>query len=298
MNRTYIRLYVSAIAAIVLLCASPRVALAADTTTSQDSEEETINSTAANARDITDGNSLTQSISSEVKVRYYKYKMAESTSSDTASTSTNEESGYVRFIFTPGSDAGKYSSWVVAALDTKQKGDPQKVTETYYSDPIAITSGKSVYLRISRPANAYSDDVTYTVKAEFSKEEEGFITPETKSDTATSEVTESQDEIAGKALARQTIKGISINDFDKKGLSIRWRKISGVSGYQIKYSSNKKLTGAKSDSSKKAKVTLKGVGKGKSVYVKVRAYIKTDSGKKYYSKWSKVKEVKTSGIVM
>ena len=284
-------------AAVMLFGVTPHIVYADDSSSADTAEEETkVNDRASAARDITDGSVYTESISAENKIRYYSYTLAEKSDSTGSTSSETSEDGYVRFIFTPGSKAGKYSSWVVAALDPKQKGDPQKVTKTFYSDPLSIESGQSVYFRVSRPANDLSDDISYSVKAEFAKEESSFSTPaEESSDTAASEVI--ADDSFGKDLERQTIKAISIHDFDKKGLTVRWRKIPGVSGYQIRYSSNKKMTSVKSASSKKAKVLLKGVGKGKSVFVKVRAFVKTDSGKKYYSKWSKVKEIKITGIV-
>ncbi len=81
----------------------------------------------------------------------------------------------------------------------------------------------------------------------------------------------------------------------KNGFKITWKKVSGVKGYQIKYSTNKyffeSLT--KSKNVKKAKTTsatVKNLRKGKTYFVKVRTY-KIVKGKKVYSNWSKVKTV-------
>ncbi len=83
----------------------------------------------------------------------------------------------------------------------------------------------------------------------------------------------------------------------KKSFKITWKKVSGVSGYQVQYSTSSKFTKKTSK-----KVTYKGNKKftktvsklkgGKKYYVRVRTY-KTVNGKKVYSGWSKVKTVTT-----
>lgn len=84
----------------------------------------------------------------------------------------------------------------------------------------------------------------------------------------------------------------------KKSFKVNFKNCSNVSGYQIKYSTNKKMT-----SSKKVKVsstasskTIKSLKSKKTYYVKVRTYkIVNVNGvnKTYYGKWSKAKTVKT-----
>ena len=88
----------------------------------------------------------------------------------------------------------------------------------------------------------------------------------------------------------------------KKAITVKWKKQSAkmaksrITGYQIQLATNKKFTKNKKTVNVKGykkvskKVTnLKG---GKTYYVKIRTY-KTIKGKNYYSKWSKVKAVKT-----
>lgn len=82
----------------------------------------------------------------------------------------------------------------------------------------------------------------------------------------------------------------------KKKFTVTWAKVSGVKGYQIQYSSDKKLK--KNNKSvtvtkqKTTKATVKKLESKKKYYVRVRTY-KTVNGKKIYSSWSKVKSVKT-----
>lgn len=76
-------------------------------------------------------------------------------------------------------------------------------------------------------------------------------------------------------------------------LSVKWKKNSKVSGYQIQYAVNRKFSGAKSQKisgASKTKTTIKGLKKKKTYYVRIRTY-KTVSKSPYYSAWSAAKKV-------
>ena len=78
-----------------------------------------------------------------------------------------------------------------------------------------------------------------------------------------------------------------------KAFTVKWKKKSGITGYQIQYSTNSKFKkGNKSIKIKSAKTVSKKITKlkvAKKYYVRIRTY----KGKKY-SKWSKVKSIKTT----
>ena len=82
----------------------------------------------------------------------------------------------------------------------------------------------------------------------------------------------------------------------KKAVSVEWKKVSGVKGYQIqvatdkKFKKNKKTVTVKKQ--KTTKVTIKKLKAKKKYYVRIRTY-KTVKGKRVYSSWSKVKTIKT-----
>ena len=78
-----------------------------------------------------------------------------------------------------------------------------------------------------------------------------------------------------------------------KAFTVKWKKKSGITGYQIQYSTNSKFKKEnKSIKIKSAKTGSKKITKlkaAKKYYVRIRTY----KGKKY-SKWSKVKSIKTT----
>lgn len=82
----------------------------------------------------------------------------------------------------------------------------------------------------------------------------------------------------------------------KKSLKILWKKVKGVSGYQVQISNSGKFKKAtKTVTVKKANTTSKTIKKLKSkkqYYVRIRTYIIVNGTKKY-SDWSKAKSKKT-----
>lgn len=81
----------------------------------------------------------------------------------------------------------------------------------------------------------------------------------------------------------------------KKSIKVTWKKVKGIKGYQIQYSTNKKFKkGNKTitvKSKKSTSATIKKLKSKKKYYVRMRTY-KVVKGKKVYSAWSKAKRVK------
>ena len=79
-----------------------------------------------------------------------------------------------------------------------------------------------------------------------------------------------------------------------KAFTVKWKKKSSITGYQIQYSTNSKFKkGNKSIKIKSAKTVSKKITKlkvAKKYYVRVRTY-KLVKKKSYYSSWSKKKSV-------
>lgn len=122
------------------------------------------------------------------------------------------------------------------------------------------------------------------------KPSESATTPSTTQPTTKPNTTKNTETVKPK---KTSIKKLSKG---KKKFTVTWAKVSGVKGYQIQYSSDKKFK--KNNKSvtvtkqKTTKATVKKLKSKKKYYVRVRTY-KTVNGKKIYSSWSKVKSVKT-----
>ena len=83
----------------------------------------------------------------------------------------------------------------------------------------------------------------------------------------------------------------------KKQITLQWKKVAGVSGYEIQYSLKKNFSDATTVKVRKAKTVKKVIKKlqaGKKYYVRIRTY-KTVKKVTYRSGWSKKKTVKTKG---
>ena len=99
-----------------------------------------------------------------------------------------------------------------------------------------------------------------------------------------------------KAVAKPKSTSIKKLKPAKKAVSVEWKKVSGVKGYQVQVATDKKFKKNKKTATvkkqKTTKVTIKKLKAKKKYYVRIRTY-KTVKGKKIYSSWSKVKKVKT-----
>lgn len=107
--------------------------------------------------------------------------------------------------------------------------------------------------------------------------------PTTKPETAKPQST---------APAKTKVQKISTG---KKSITAQWKKVAGVSAYQVQIATNKKFSKNKKTfkvSKKSTKVKIKKLKAKKVYYVRVRSYKKVN-GKKVYSKWSTVRKVKT-----
>ncbi|MDO4393819.1 MAG: Ig-like domain-containing protein [Bacillota bacterium] len=92
----------------------------------------------------------------------------------------------------------------------------------------------------------------------------------------------------------KTVTGVKVKS-GKKKMTVKWSKMSGITGYQIAYSRNAKFASGNKYAyvTKYSTVskTIKKLTKKKYYYVKVRAY-KTVGGTKYYGSYSSVRKAK------
>lgn len=96
-----------------------------------------------------------------------------------------------------------------------------------------------------------------------------------------------------------TIIKISVSKTDitsltagKKKFTVKYNKVSGAKGYEIRYSVKSSMGNSKVVSSKGTEKTVTGLKKGKKYYVQVRAYKMDSTGGKVYAGWSAKETVK------
>lgn len=85
----------------------------------------------------------------------------------------------------------------------------------------------------------------------------------------------------------------SVKNKSGKKMSVSWKKVSGITGYQIQYSTSSKFKSAKTvtvSSYKTTSKTFSKLKKKKKYYVRIRTYRRIN-GKSYYSNWSSGKSV-------
>lgn len=168
-----------------------------------------------------------------------------------------------------------YSASFVEETDFFFDPGPLGDNAAYRSVSVIVKGTKQDEIKDSKPATKPSEPVT---------------TPSTTQPTTKPSTTKNTETVKPK---KTSIKKLSKG---KKKFTVTWAKVSGVKGYQIQYSSNKKFK--KNNKSvtvtkqKTTKATVKKLKSKKKYYVRVRTY-KTVNGKKIYSSWSKVKSVKT-----
>lgn len=168
-----------------------------------------------------------------------------------------------------------YSASFVEETDFFFDPGPLGDNAAYRSVSVIVKGTKQEEVKDSKPATKPSESAT---------------TPSTTQPTTKPSTTKNTKTVKPK---KTSIKKLSKG---KKKFTVTWAKVSGVKGYQIQYSSNKKFK--KNNKSvtvtkqKTTKATVKKLKSKKKYYVRVRTY-KTVNGKKIYSSWSKAKSVKT-----
>lgn len=168
-----------------------------------------------------------------------------------------------------------YSASFVEETDFFFDPGPLGDNAAYRSVSVIVKGTKQDEVKDSKPATKPSESAT---------------TPSTTQPTTKPSTTKNTKTVKPK---KTSIKKLSKG---KKKFTVTWAKVSGVKGYQIQYSSDKKFKKNNKmvtvTKQKTTKATVKKLKSKKKYYVRVRTY-KTINGKKIYSSWSKVKSVKT-----
>lgn len=102
---------------------------------------------------------------------------------------------------------------------------------------------------------------------------------------------------SGAATFKVNLKKVSLSSVKarKKKMVVYWKKTGGNQGYQVQYSISKRFSSNVKTvrlSAGKKSVTIKNIPAKKRYYVRIRSYKKVGN-KIWYTRWSKVKTVKT-----
>lgn len=111
------------------------------------------------------------------------------------------------------------------------------------------------------------------------------------------EATDKEIKTVNQSSSLAKIKKVEISSISAKSKAfvVSWKKISNVSGYQIRYATKSSMKSAKQkkiSNNKSNKLKVTGLKSKKNYYVQIRAY-KTYNGKVAYGDWSTRKKVKT-----
>lgn len=125
----------------------------------------------------------------------------------------------------------------------------------------------------------------------------GVVVPEGEDASASPEPTVKPDSTEkpqptaeAKKLGKPVIKKLK-NVKGKKVTVTLSKKVSGATGYQVAYAEKSSMKGEKKESFKGIRVTVKGLKKKKTYYIRVRAYAKKN-GEIVYGNWSSKKSIK------
>ena len=94
--------------------------------------------------------------------------------------------------------------------------------------------------------------------------------------------------------AKMAAKKAAVNSVKSKKAGkaiVTVKKVAGAEGYQVQYSLKKSMKSAKNVKIKKNSITIKRLKKGKTYYVRVRAFSKDSNGKQICTAWSTAKKV-------
>lgn len=240
---------------------------------------------------------------------HHSYKLTET------KPSTCTRSGYKKYTCTVCNDSYTESLPLVPHRYENKKKKAGIGTNGYVSDECTVcgdVESKSVIYGVNR-ITLGSTTYSYTGKSQKPsvtvKNSKGKTVPASSYTVSYSKDTKS----VGKHSVKITLKGnytgsktlhytiipkntsLSKLTAGKKSFTVTLKKYrTQTTGYQIQYSTSSNFKGAKTVtlSNKTTAKKVKGLKSKKKYYVRVRTY-KTVDGKKYCSKWSKVKTVKT-----
>lgn len=243
------------------------------------SADMTLPTTTADGVKITWKSSNPSVIAPDGKVNRPSYEQSDATVTLTATLAATPDDDTIR-------DQVRTKSFTV----TVEKKAQNVFTVTFNSDGGTSVASQSVTegQKATAPANPSKSGYTF-VGWYNGNTKYDFNSAVTSNLTLTAKWNKNEEQITVKTPSKPTLKNKK-----KKQLTITIKKVTGAAGYQVTYSTDKKFKKkvTKTKNITKNTLTLKKLKKGKTYYVKVKAYKKDSAGRKVYSKFSKVAKLK------
>ena len=157
-----------------------------------------------------------------------------------------------------------------------------EMPESYLIRPVLHVNLNSAYVMNAGTVSSGSEMIDES-EIDYDSGNNTGVTP------ATTEQTTNKEQ---KVATPSNVTISSAKNSKKKTLIIKWKKVKNAKGYEVQYALNKKFSKSKkSKTLSKLTFTAKKLKKGKTYYIRVRAYNLNSSKKKVYGKWSKRKSV-------
>lgn len=229
--------------------------------------QDTNNNSANTASDISVGSQYKGVLACNDDKDYYKFTLTDQSKLTVNITNSAEDT--LKYTI--------YDSFVNGSYTDTIKKD-KKADET-----ITLAVG-TYYLAIEKVDNKTTGSYNFTLSSVKCVEPSKETTNPTPKTTT----------ISNTSVTEKKVKVTSMKNKSSRTITVKWEKISGVTGYQVQFSTKKnfkKITASKYLSSSKSSMRCSGLKKKKTYYVRVRAYI-ISNGSKMYGSWSAKKKVK------
>lgn len=236
--------------------------------------QDTNNNSANTASDISVGSQYKGVLACNDEKDYYKFTLADQSKLTVNITNSAEDT--MKYTI--------YDSFLNSSY-TNTISENKKAEET-----VTLAAG-TYYLAIKKENSDANGSYNFTLSSVKCVELPKATTKPTQQNDITSTTTTTSSHTSVK---KKKVKVTSTKNKSSRAITVKWEKISGVTGYQVQFSTKKnfkKITASKYLSSSKSSMRCSGLKKKKTYYVRVRAYI-ISNGSKMYGSWSAKKKVK------
>lgn len=236
--------------------------------------QDTNNNSSNTASDISVGSQYKGVLACNDDKDYYKFTLTDQSKLTVNITNSAEDT--LKYTI--------YDSFVNSSY-TDTISENKKAEET-----VTLAAG-TYYLAIKKENSDANGSYNFTLSSVKCVELPKVTTKPTQQNDITSTTTTTSSHTSVK---KKKVKVTSTKNNSSRAITVKWEKISGVTGYQVQFSTKKnfkKITASKYLSSSKSSMRCSGLKKKKTYYVRVRAYI-ISNGSKMYGSWSAKKKVK------